>query len=196
MLWPMMTVWDILSIKHISVKKQTLIVWILGEVSSIANLILSVFQWHWRRCPWTAAWRSKTRPLTNMLLQTTAGRSTGRAALLMPRCKFKWCEVDGVAHQMGLTMYKHSNTLQVTALSAWPGRLVFLQFGDQTWQKALRACWRALGPWGGEACGLPEEALQEKQVQGTSSFNVTLLCTLKGPGVKLVHCVLKSGWLA
>lgn len=63
--------------------------------------------------------------------------------------------------------------------------LVFLQFGDQSWQGTLCACGRTVGPHRGDPCESPEENLQEIQLQGTLSLEVMLLCTLKGDGVQL-----------
>lgn len=39
-------------------------------------------------------------------------------------------------------------------------------FGDQKWQETLRARQRTVDPGSGEACGYPEEILQETKLQG------------------------------
>lgn len=127
--------------------------------AGLTYLIFSVWQWHWLRCPLTAAWVSTTKPSKKLLLQTTVDRPVDRAARLMPPCKFRWCEMVEVnwdsiyTKKQPLILFRWSNSHH--------NDLVLLQSCDQTWYQTLRACWWTMGPWSSEACGKPEEILQE-----------------------------------
>lgn len=114
------------------------------------DLLWCVFQWRWRRYPWTAACPSWTKPWIRNLLQIITHRP--KAALWTPPCEFIW-----------RSWHEH---LAVVLGHSWTG-LLFYQLGDQERKKTLCTAWWAVGPRREEARGSFEETLQEARLQGT-----------------------------